>query len=151
MQEETHRRDSAIVLRVCVSGKRGVQKRPVEEILCVEGHGIEGDAHAGDWHRQVSLLADEDAQTIRDRGVDIRPGDFGENILTRGIALSALTVGDKLGIGDVALEVTQIGKACHARCAIYDAAGTCVMPTNGVFCRVISGGVVRPGDSLQRM
>ena len=137
------------VLNVCVSEKRGLQKRPVEEIRLIAGHGIEGDAHAGDWHRQVSLLADEDAQTMRDKGVTVQPGDFGENILTRGIDLARLAVGTVLRIADAELEVTQIGKACHTQCAIYDAAGTCVMPTNGVFCRVTKAGIVRPGDTIR--
>jgi MOSC domain-containing protein YiiM len=98
----------------------------------------------------VSLLADEDAETLRDKGAEIGPGDFGENVLTRGIVLSKLRVGDQLRVGDAELEVTQIGKKCHTRCAIYDAAGTCVMPTNGVFCRVTAAGRVRPGDPIWR-
>jgi MOSC domain-containing protein YiiM len=140
---------SALVLKVCVSEKKGVQKRPVKEVQVVEGFGIKGDAHGGDWHRQVSLLADESAQLMRDRGADVGPGDFAENILTSGIELTNLPIGTKLSIGEVELEVTQIGKECHTKCPIYYAAGTCVMPTDGVFCRVLRGGTITPGSPIE--
>ena len=141
---------SAQVVAVCMSEEKGVQKRPVEEGFIQENHGLAGDAHAGDWHRQVSLLADESAQKMRDQGVDIGPGDFGENLLTRGIDLLSLPLGARLRIGEVELEITQKGKECHTRCAIYHAAGSCVMPTEGVFGRVLHGGAVRPGSTIER-
>ena len=140
---------TAKVLQICLSETKGIQKTPVNEAKVVVGFGLEGDAHGGDWHRQVSLLADESAQLMRDNGADVGPGDFGENILTEGIDLPALPIGTKILMGDVELEVTQIGKECHTRCAIYFAAGTCVMPTQGIFCRVLKGGTLLPGTPLK--
>jgi len=140
---------SSLVLKVCISEKKGIQKQPVREAQAVAGFGLQGDAHGGDWHRQVSLLADESAQVMRDRGAQVGPGDFGENILTRGIELTDLPIGTRLHIGEVELELTQIGKECHTRCPIYYAAGTCVMPTSGVFCRVLKGGAIRPGLPIE--
>ena len=136
---------AARVLKVCTSAIKGIQKTPVDSVLVVVGFGVEGDAHGGDWHRQVSLLANESAEKMRDMGAKVGPGDFGENILTEGIELHTLPVGTRLGIGDVELEVTQIGKECHTRCAIFDAAGTCIMPTHGIFCRVLKGGTIHAG------
>jgi len=140
---------SARVLSVCTSAKTGVQKTQVAEAWAREGHGIDGDAHAGPWHRQVSLLADESAAKMRAAGADVKPGDFGENVLTAGIDLTALPLGAVLVVGGARLEVTQKGKECHTRCAIFDAAGACVMPTDGVFCRVLAGGPIRPGDPVR--
>jgi len=138
------------IVAVCVSAVRGVQKRPVKEIELAADHGVRGDAHAGDWHRQVSLLSDEAAERIRAKGVAIAAGDFGENILTRGIDLLAVPVGGRIRLGTgVFLEVTQIGKVCHDPCAIYAQAGECIMPTQGIFCRVVRGGTVRPGDGIE--
>jgi MOSC domain-containing protein YiiM len=131
-----------IILSINVSEKVGVQKKPVPAALLKEGHGILGDAHAGDWHRQVSLLADEDISTMRGRGMEIGYGDFAENITTRGIDLGALPVGARLAVGDAVLEITQIGKECHHGCAIFTAVGDCVMPRRGVFARVIRGGEI---------
>jgi MOSC domain-containing protein YiiM len=128
------------ILSINVSDQKGTQKKPVERAVLREGHGIEGDAHAGDWHRQVSLLADEDVQTMRDMGVELSFGDFAENITTRGIDLAVLPVGALLSVGPALLEITQIGKECHSRCAIYEAVGDCVMPRKGVFARVLKGG-----------
>jgi MOSC domain-containing protein YiiM len=144
---------SGVVVAVCVSETRGVQKRPVAQVTIVPAHGVRGDAHAGDGHRQVSLLADEAAGRLRAKGVAIGPGDFGENILTRGIDLVAVPVGARIRVGPAAedgvlLEVTQIGKVCHNPCAIYAQAGECIMPTQGIFCRVVRGGTVRPGDAI---
>jgi len=147
----TFRRESAAgeILAVCISETRGVQKKPVEQIECVRKMGIRGDAHAEDWHRQVSLLADESADIMRKKGVEIGPGDFAENILTRGIVLKNLPVGQRLRIGDsVVLEVTQIGKECHHDCAIYQATGDCVMPREGIFCIVVEEGPIRAGDRI---
>jgi MOSC domain-containing protein YiiM len=140
---------TAKVLEVCISETKGVQKTPVDQARVQVGFGIEGDAHGGDWHRQVSLLSNESAELMRDKGADVGPGDFGENILTEGIDLPSLPVGTQLTIGDVVLEVTQIGKECHTKCKIYYAAGTCVMPTQGIFCRVLKGGILLPGTAIE--
>lgn len=139
----------ARVLAVCTSETTGVQKKPVPRVQVVVGYGLKGDAHGGDWARQVSLLANESAEIMRQKGAVVGPGDFGENILTEGIGLKTLALGTRIQIGDVELEVTQIGKECHTRCAIYDAAGTCVMPTDGIFCRVITGGELEPGMAIE--
>ncbi len=137
------------VVAVCISDVRGVQKKPVDVIHCEKGRGIREDAHAGDWHRQVSLLAEESAASMRAKGVSIGPGDFAENILTRGIEVKSLPVGTRLRVGaNVLLEVTQIGKECHHGCAIYQAAGDCVMPREGIFCIVVAGGAIRAGDRI---
>jgi len=130
------------LVSVNVSETKGVVKKPVELIELRPNHGVVGDAHAGDWHRQVSLLAMEDIETMRARGADVNPGDFAENITTVGVDLPALPVGTRLTIGDAELEVTQIGKECHSGCAIMKQVGTCVMPKRGIFARVLSGGTV---------
>ena len=111
--------------------------------------GIQGDAHAGAGHRQVSLLAEESIEKIRARGVAVRPGAFAENVTTAGVDLGCLRVGDRLRIGDCELEVTQIGKECHDRCEIFRRAGDCVMPREGVFARVLVGGTIRVGDPIR--
>jgi MOSC domain-containing protein YiiM len=130
------------ILSINISGKTGEQKKPVTEGELRVDHGIKGDAHAGAWHRQVSLLADEDVQTMRGRGIDISYGDFAENITTKGIKLADLPIGSRLHLGDAVLEVTQIGKECHYGCAIYEAVGDCVMPRRGIFTKVIRGGLI---------
>jgi MOSC domain-containing protein YiiM len=130
------------ILSINVSERTGQQKKPVARALLREGHGIVGDAHAGDWHRQVSLLAQEDIDTLRGKGIEIGFGDFAENITTRGIDLGSLPVGSRLRIGPALLEVTQVGKECHTGCAIRQIAGDCVMPRKGVFARVITGGEI---------
>ena len=130
------------LLSINVSSAVGVPKTPVDRAVLRENHGIEGDAHAGEWHRQVSLLADEDIETMRGRGVDLPPGIFAENLTTRGIDLSRLPVGSRLRVGPALLEVTQIGKECHQGCAIRQAVGDCVMPRRGVFARVLAGGEI---------
>jgi MOSC domain-containing protein YiiM len=130
------------LLSINISTAVGVPKSPVDRAVLREGHGIEGDAHAGDWHRQVSLLADEDIETMRGRGVDLPPGIFAENLTTRGIDLSRLPVGALLKIGPALLEITQIGKECHQGCAIREAVGDCIMPRRGVFARVLAGGEI---------
>jgi MOSC domain-containing protein YiiM len=139
---------SAEVVAVCISKNKGERKTPVESVELREEHGIVGDAHAGDWHRQVSLLAQESIEKMRRLGLDVDSGDFAENITTRGIDLPSLPVGTRLTVGDVLMEVTQIGKECHTRCAIYHQAGDCVMPKEGIFARVLVGGLVRPGDRI---
>ena len=135
------RREFAI-LSVNISQRTGEQKKPVERAVLRAGHGIEGDAHAGDWHRQVSLLAEEDIDTMRGRGIELGYGDFAENITTRGIDLGSLPLGARLAVGPAVLEVTQIGKECHQGCAIFQAVGDCVMPRRGIFTRVITGGEI---------
>jgi MOSC domain-containing protein YiiM len=130
------------ILSINISERTGTQKAPVERAVLRESHGIEGDAHARDWSRQVSLLAEEDVQTMRGRGIEIGFGDFAENITTRGLDCGALPVGALLHIGPALLEVTQIGKECHNDCAIYRAVGDCVMPRKGVFARVLRGGEI---------
>ena len=139
----------AQVLAVCISEKKGERKNPVEAVELRENHGIVGDGHAGDWHRQVSLLAQESIDKMRALGLDVNAGDFAENITTSGIDLVSLPIGARLQVGETLLEVTQIGKECHTRCAIYYQAGDCVMPKEGIFARVITGGVVRPGDEVE--
>jgi MOSC domain-containing protein YiiM len=138
----------AHVLAVCISEKKGERKKPVEAVELRENHGIVGDGHAGDWHRQVSLLAQESIDKMRAMGLDVNAGDFAENITTVGIDLVILPIGSRLKIGEALLEVTQIGKECHTRCAIYYQAGDCVMPKEGIFARVITGGVIRAGDGI---
>jgi MOSC domain-containing protein YiiM len=138
------------IISLNTSEKKGVRKKPVKEVTLKTEYGIEGDAHASsEWHRQVSLLAVESIQKMRDKGLDVKPGDFAENITTEGIDLPDLPVGTLMTIGeDIRLEVSQIGKECHTRCAIYYLAGDCVMPKEGIFVRVLNGGVVKEGDQI---
>ena len=138
----------AHVIAVCISEHKGERKKPVPEVELRPNHGIIGDGHAGDWHRQVSLLAQESIDKMRALGLDVDAGDFAENITTSGIDLVSLPVGTRLRVGRTLLEVTQIGKECHTRCTIYYQAGDCVMPKEGIFARVISGGTIRPGDEV---
>ncbi len=139
----------ARVEAVCISENKGERKKPVESVELRENHGIVGDAHAGDWHRQVSLLAQESIDKMIALGLDVSAGDFAENITTSGIDLVSLPIGSRLQAGDTLLEVTQIGKECHTRCAIFYQAGDCVMPKEGIFTRVITGGTVKPGDEIE--
>lgn len=139
----------AQVVSVCISEKKGTKKHPVAEISLRPHHGIVGDAHAGDWHRQVSLLANESVDRMRKEGLTLAAGDFAENILTEGITLRTLPVGTVLRAGEVRLEVTQIGKECHNDCAIKKAVGKCVMPTEGIFAIVVKEGTVRAGDEIE--
>ena len=139
---------SATVLAVCISQNKGERKQPVAAVELVPDHGIAGDAHAGDWHRQVSLLAQESIDKMRAMGLSVSAGDFAENITTTGIDLVSLPVGSRLMLGSTLLEVTQIGKECHTRCAIFYQAGDCVMPKEGIFARVLKGGVVTAGMEI---
>ena len=132
---------------VNIAAAKGVQKHEVPEIVCRENFGIEGDAHAGAWHRQVSLLAGEAIDAMKAKGLELAPGAFGENIVTRGVDWSRARVGEAIVIGEVELEITQIGKECHSRCAIYDAAGDCIMPRQGIFARVLKGGAIHAHSS----
>ena len=141
--------DRARIVSVNISEKTGEKKHDVRCCMALEGHGIEGDAHAGDWHRQVSLLAVESIDKMRLAGLDVWPGDFAENLTTQGIELVSLPVGSRLMVGGrVLLEVTQIGKECSEPCAIYYAAGDCVMPREGIFTRVLEGGEIEVGDDI---
>lgn len=137
------------VVSVNISEGTGEPKRDVGRRKVVAGFGLEGDAHGGDWHRQVSLLAEESIDKMRVKGLEVGPGAFGENMTTRGIELPSLPVGKRLKVGDqVVLEITQIGKVCHKPCAIFFRAGDCVMPGEGVFARVLEGGEVTRGDEI---
>ena len=139
----------ATVLAVCISDRRGEQKHPVERIHLRPHHGIDGDAHAGDWHRQVSLLAVESVDALREKvSIPLTPGVFAENILCEGVGLHHLPVGTRLQIGSAVCEITQIGKECHADCEIRKLAGDCVMPREGVFAAVLEEGEVSPGDRI---
>lgn len=137
------------VLSLNVSPGKGERKKPVERTLFVEEHGIEGDGHAGPWHRQVSLLGQESIDKMVAKGLDVAMGDFAENVTTVGVELTALPIGTRMEIGPTLLEVTQIGKVCHERCAIFYQAGDCVMPREGIFVRVLQGGEVVPGDEIR--
>ncbi len=136
------------VLAVCTSGRRGTQKTNVESAAFTVGSGIDGDAHAGNWHRQVSLLSADKIEAFRARGADVAFGAFGENLVVEGIDFRTLAVGTLLRCGDVLLELTQIGKECHTHCAIYHQMGECIMPHEGVFARVLEGGTIAVGDEM---
>lgn len=146
---ETECASKGKVIAVCVSEKKGEQKHEVERVYLRADHGIDGDAHAGNWHRQVSLLGTESVQKVR-KNIDfkLKNGDFAENILTEGIILYDLPVGTRIRIGEALTEVTQIGKECHHGCAIRQAAGDCVMPREGIFVKVLKPGNVRAGDDI---
>ena len=138
------------IVAVSISPKKGVKKTNIHLGSLIENYGLENDAHAGDWHRQVSLLAIESISKIQKKGLDVNPGDFAENITTKGIRLWELPLGTRLKLGkDALVEVTQIGKECHDRCAIYKQVGDCVMPREGIFVKVLKGGLVRPADGIQ--
>ncbi|GAB6086968.1 MOSC domain-containing protein [Alkaliphilus crotonatoxidans] len=140
----------ATVISINISDKKGIPKDPISQGVFVEGFGLENDSHGGDWHRQVSLLAQESIQKIEAMGIkDLAPGRFAENITTEGIVLHELPIGTRLKIGDTIQEVTQIGKECHTRCAIYHTVGDCVMPKEGIFTKIIKGGTVMPGDQIE--
>lgn len=140
----------AKVLAVCISEKKGEIKHPVEKAELKIDHGIVGDAHAGNWHRQISLLAIESVDKMRSNvPIELKPGDFAENILTEGIILHEIKIGTKLRIGETELELTQIGKQCHNDCAIKKQVGMCVMPLEGVFCKVLKEGTIKAGDEIE--
>ncbi len=137
------------VVAVSVSTRKGTRKVPQDAIELVVGSGVAGDAHAGNWHRQVSLLPEESVDRMREKLPELAAGDFAENILTHGVELKELPVGTVLGVGEAELVITQIGKTCHNDCEIRRLTGSCVMPTDGVFAVVTRGGLVRPGDPLR--
>ncbi|MCP2520845.1 MOSC domain-containing protein [Candidatus Aminicenantes bacterium AC-708-M15] len=138
------------IISINVSRKRSVRKKPVEKVKVLANFGFEGDAHAGNWHRQLSLLAIESIEKMRSKGLKVKPGDFGENITTQNIDLTSLNVGTILRIGkNVLIEITQIGKVCHTKCAIYRQTGECIMPKEGVFAKVLKGGEIKMGDIIK--
>jgi MOSC domain-containing protein YiiM len=139
----------AVIRAVCISEKKGQQKHPVDAVRLLPNHGIAGDAHAGNWHRQVSLLGQESVDRLQEKiGMPLFPGAFAENILCEGITLYELPVGTRLRIGTALCEVTQIGKECHADCAIRRQAGDCVMPREGIFVIVLEEGDAKAGDRV---
>ena len=138
------------IIAVCTSEKKGMRKKNAGEGVLKVGFGLEGDAHGGDWHRMVSLLGVESIQKMKDKGADVGPGDFAENLTTEGLELFTLPIGTKLKIGETSIgEVTQIGKQCHTKCEIFKQVGECVMPKEGIFIRLLEGGLVRSGDSIE--
>jgi MOSC domain-containing protein YiiM len=140
----------AHIVSINISTEKGTSKTPVSGARLIPGHGIEGDAHAGPWHRQISLLAQESIDSMTRRGVkNLRPGVFAENITTQGLVLYTLPVGTRLLLGECLVEITQIGKECHSFCEIYRQAGVCVMPKEGIFVKVIDGGTIQAGDPVR--
>ena len=140
----------AKIISINISPKKGMRKKAVDSALLKDNYGIDNDAHAsGKWHRQVSLLGTESIKKMTDKGLDVGPGDFAENITTEGVNLPVLPIGTKMTVNeDIELEVSQIGKLCHNRCAIYEQAGDCVMPREGIFVKVIKGGTIKVGDEI---
>lgn len=136
------------VIAVCTSDRKGIQKTPQGSIELAVDHGIVGDAHAGNWHRQVSLLSYEKIEAFNEKGANVKDGAFGENIIVSGIDCSALPVGTLIRCGSVLLEVTQIGKKCHHHCAIYHTVGDCIMPREGIFTKVLENGTIKDGDEI---
>lgn len=138
-----------VIKALCISEKRGTQKFQIDKAEFRVGHGIVGDAHAGNWHRQVSFLGLGEIKEFRSRGAQVELGAFGENVVAEGFTFKELPVGTRLKAGDVWFEITQIGKKCHSHCNIYKQVGDCIMPREGVFAKVLRGGVLKAGDSLE--
>ena len=138
----------AKIVSLNVSTSKGESKEPVDSVVVRPDHGVEGDAHAGDWHRQISLLAMESIDLMIAKGAELKPGDFAENITTEGIDLANLPIGTRLISGGVEMEITQIGKKCHAKCNIFTKVGDCIMPRQGVFAKVIKGGALHRGAEI---
>lgn len=136
------------VMAVCISEKKGTQKKNIHEAVFIEDFGIEKDAHAGKWHRQVSLLSYEKIEAFKAKGAPVTEGAFGENLIVSGFDFKSLPIGTKFKCNDVVLELTQIGKECHSGCEIFKIMGECIMPREGVFTKVLHGGVIREGDQL---
>lgn len=136
------------IIDVCLSEKKGTQKKSVDEAEFIVDFGIKGDAHAGKWHRQVSLLSFEKVEEFNAKGANVISGAFGENLVVEGYDLKTVPVGTKFKCNDVVLEITQIGKECHHGCQIYQKMGECIMPTNGIFARVLEGGKIKRGDEI---
>ncbi len=140
----------ARIVAVSISQKKGQKKINVDQARLIPDHGLDQDAHAGDWHRQVSLLDMQSIAKIREKGLDVDPGNFAENITTEGLQLWELPLGTRMRLGEqVLVEVTQIGKECHNRCAIFHQVGDCVMPREGIFAKVLEPGTIRPGDPIE--
>ena len=140
-----------VIKGICISEKRGTAKHEIEEAILAKDWGIQGDAHAGHWHRQVSLLSYEKIEEFRKKGADIELGAFGENLIVSGYDFRNLAVGTRFQCGEAVLEMTQIGKECHSHCEIYKLMGECIMPREGVFAIVLHGGTIRKGDLLERI
>lgn len=138
-----------IIKSVCISEKRGTDKKNIHKCEIIQGFGLKNDAHGGDWHRQVSLISFEKIEEFKKRGGDVVDGSFGENLIVTEIELTKLPIGTKLKINDVVLEVTQIGKECHSHCEIFKKVGDCIMPREGIFARVLVGGFIEEGDTIQ--
>lgn len=138
------------LIAICISEKKGTRKAQVSQAVLKENWGIEGDAHAGNWHRQVSLLGLEKIEEFKARGATVDYGAFGENLIVEGFDLKSIPLGTRFEIGEAILEITQIGKKCHNHCAIYKAVGDCIMPREGVFTKVIKGGEIYPEDEIKR-
>ena len=136
------------IIAICTSEEKGTAKRNIITGNLIENHGFEGDAHAGNWHRQVSLLSYDKVNEFREKGANVEEGAFGENILVEGINCSTLPIGTRLYSGEIILEVTQIGKECHSHCTIFQQIGDCIMPREGIFTRVLKGGKISKGDFM---
>jgi MOSC domain-containing protein YiiM len=149
LKEVTVNSIKGTIAAVCTSEAKGTQKEDVGEAFLVVEKGLEGDAHAGFAHRQVSLLTLEDIETAKEKLPELRPGSFAENLTVQGLDLSGVAIGDRLRAGEALLEISQIGKTCHTKCEIYHKTGDCIMPRKGLFCRVLEGGWVRRGDSIE--
>lgn len=138
------------IVAICISEKKGVQKKDIKRCKLIENHGLEGDAHAGSWHRQISLLSKEARLIMENKGAKLNDGDFGENLLTEGIDFVNIKVGNKLRLGkDALVRITQIGKECHDRCNIYYQVGDCIMPREGIFAEVLKGGEIKIDDDIE--
>ena len=137
------------IMAVCISEKRGTQKKNIEKVRLIENFGLEGDAHGGNWHRQVSLLSYEKVRAFEEKGISVEDGAFGENLLVEGFDFKTLPIGTRFRCGEVLLDMTQIGKECHSHCEIYQAVGDCIMPREGVFARVLHGGMIQIGDVME--
>ena len=138
------------IVAICISKKKGDQKRDVKQCRLIENYGLEGDAHAGSWHRQISLLSIEGRLVMENKGVKLDAGDFGENVLTKGVEFANIMVGNKIRLGkDALVRVTQIGKECHDRCNIYYQVGDCIMPREGIFAEVLKGGEIKIDDDIE--
>lgn len=137
------------IVALSVSKKKGIPKINVERATLIENYGMEGDAHAGNWHKQISMLAIESIEKMQTKGLSVSPGAFAENITTEFLDLLQLHIKDKILIGESVLEITQIGKECHTKCAIYHQAGDCVMPREGIFAQVLKGGIINVDDEIK--
>lgn len=137
------------IVAVCISEKKGTAKKNVGEALFIENYGLEKDAHAGNWHRQVSLLSHDRVEEFRARGANVADGAFGENLLVKGFDFKTFPIGTVFKCNDVVLEITQIGKQCHSECEIFHQVGDCIMPREGVFAKVLHGGLIKVGDTLE--